>query len=211
MVEQPTADCAAAVLASSPTPTHHPLQGWGNNEKQWYTDLPQNLRVDSGNLVLSAVWDPSAAAIRDQPLTSARIRTFGKHSFGPSPTHPLVKIEARIKLPSGLGLWPAFWMLPADDATASCSGCGRHGVWAASGEIDIMEVANDATQVCNCCQRCVVAFVSVPLLRCLLFCVVLRCRHPSYKLGNLVLGRGGGDGGGRGVLMPSACLTQSAH
>ena len=42
-----------------------------------------------------------------------------------------------------MGYWPAFWMLPSDGANMGCSGCGRHGVWAASGEIDIMELAND--------------------------------------------------------------------
>lgn len=51
-----------------------------------------------------------------------------------------VRIEARIKVPRGQGFWPAFWMLPYDGANAGCSGCGRHGVWAASGEIDIMQV-----------------------------------------------------------------------
>lgn len=49
-----------------------------------------------------------------------------------------VRIEARIKVPRGLGIWPAFWLLPADGANMGCSGCGRHGVWAASGEIDVM-------------------------------------------------------------------------
>lgn len=42
-----------------------------------------------------------------------------------------------------MGYWPAFWLLPADGANMGCSGCGRHGVWAASGEIDVMELAND--------------------------------------------------------------------
>jgi beta-glucanase (GH16 family) len=51
-------------------------------------------------------------------------------------------VEARIKLPGGLGLWPAFWMLPSDGSIAGCSGCGRHGGWPSSGEIDIMEAAN---------------------------------------------------------------------
>jgi beta-glucanase (GH16 family) len=123
------------------------LQGWGNNERQWYTDLPSNLRVEGGNLVLQAMLDPTARAIRDQPYTSARVRTFGKYAVRPSSAAPVIKVEARIKVPFGLGLWSAFWMLPEDDASQACSGCGRHGVWAASGEMDIMETANEARMV----------------------------------------------------------------
>lgn len=51
----------------------------------------------------------------------------------------MVRIEARIKLSSGKGLWPAFWMLPEEGARPDCSGCGKYGEWPASGEIDIME------------------------------------------------------------------------
>lgn len=48
---------------------------------------------------------------------------------------------------AGLGTWPAFWLLADDGAYAACSGCGRYGEWASSGEIDIMETANNASRV----------------------------------------------------------------
>jgi beta-glucanase (GH16 family) len=92
--------------------------------------------------VLEAVHDPSATTVPGKYYTSARVRTLGKYSIGPSGPNPVIKVEARIKLPGGLGLWPAFWMLPSDGSIAGCSGCGRHGGWPSSGEIDIMEAAN---------------------------------------------------------------------
>ena len=63
-------------------------------------------------------------------FTSARLSTYGKFSIAPSDKFSTVRIEARISLTPGLGLWPAFWMLPLDK---------RYGEWPASGEIDIME------------------------------------------------------------------------
>jgi beta-glucanase (GH16 family) len=123
------------------------LQGWGNNEQQWYTDLPCNPRVEDSNLVLQAVLDPAAEAVPGRPYTSAKVRTHGRFAVGPSPEHPEVKVEARIKVPAGLGLWPAFWMLPEDGASPYCSGQGQHGGWAASGEVDVMETGNDARMV----------------------------------------------------------------
>ena len=44
-------------------------------------------------------------------------------------------------------MWPAFWMLPSEGSTPQCSGCGKYGGWAASGEIDIMEAPNEASKV----------------------------------------------------------------
>lgn len=74
-------------------------------------------------------------------FTSARIRSYGKFSISPQKDgYGAVKIEARIKLKCGKGMWPAFWMLPETGSTPDCSGCGRYGVWPASGEIDIMEM-----------------------------------------------------------------------
>src|SRR5438045_782633 len=74
--------------------------GWGNAELETYTDDPENAHLDGeGNLVIRA--------LRSAPgdYTSARLKTQGKFdlTYG--------RIEARIKLPYGQGIWPAFWML----------------------------------------------------------------------------------------------------
>lgn len=95
--------------------------GWGNNEKELYTNNSKNVYLKDGLLNITALKDTGDEAY---PYSSARIKTTGKFSkkYG--------KIEARIKLPEGKGIWPAFWMLPEDSV---------YGSWAASGEIDIME------------------------------------------------------------------------
>jgi beta-glucanase (GH16 family) len=94
--------------------------GWGNQELQAYTDLPQNVRVENGMLVIEAREEPELVGARNH--SSARIKTQGLHSW------QYGRIEARIKLPYGQGIWPAFWML----------GDNMRG-WPASGEIDILE------------------------------------------------------------------------
>lgn len=95
--------------------------GWGNNESQYYTDNPKNVKVENGELVITA----RKESMRGMKYTSARIWSKNKVDvkYG--------RIEARIKMAEGNGLWPAFWMLPTDNV---------YGVWAASGEIDIMEM-----------------------------------------------------------------------
>src|SRR5580692_4480799 len=93
--------------------------GWGNQELETYTDSRENSFLDGkGHLVIRAL------RISDGKYTSARLKTGGKFStqYG--------RIEARIKLPRGQGIWPAFWMLGADVGETP---------WPASGEIDIME------------------------------------------------------------------------
>ncbi|MDR1563857.1 MAG: family 16 glycosylhydrolase [Oscillospiraceae bacterium] len=97
--------------------------GWGNNELEYYTDRQENLAVTGGNLVITA----RNEAYGGMNYTSARIKTQGKKSF------TYGKIEASIKLPTGQGLWPAFWTLGE-----SIAGEG----WPACGEIDIMERVN---------------------------------------------------------------------
>lgn len=100
--------------------------GWGNHELQSYTASTRNSFLDGkGLLILRA--EPSAEAgpcwnSKPCAYTSARIQSQGKVSFSNG------KIEARIKVPSGQGLWPAFWSLGADPLP-----------WPAAGEIDIME------------------------------------------------------------------------
>lgn len=100
--------------------------GWGNNEKQYYTDSPNNIILSDGMLVLRALEEEVSDEFGTYQFTSGKLVTndlFSK-KYG--------KFEAKMKLPAGQGLWPAFWMMPDDDV---------YGGWAASGEIDIMEAA----------------------------------------------------------------------
>jgi len=99
--------------------------GWGNNELEYYTARGQNASVHDGNLVITAVKEKYTGpdgVTRD--YTSARLKTLGKfaQAYG--------RFEARIKIPRGQGIWPAFWMLGNDIDKAG---------WPTCGEIDIME------------------------------------------------------------------------
>lgn len=102
------------------------LCGWGNNELQYYRS--QNVAVSGGNLVITA----RAESFGGASFTSGKIHTRDKRSF------LYGRIEMRAKIPTGGGMWPAFWMMPQDNV---------YGGWAASGEIDIMESANATTSV----------------------------------------------------------------
>lgn len=105
------------------------VSGWGNNELEYYTDRPANVRVEDGQLVITARKEaftgPAGGTPQTFGWTSGRIRTAGKFSrtYG--------KFEIRAKFPTGKGLWPAIWMLPEDPSP--------YASWAASGEIDIAE------------------------------------------------------------------------
>lgn len=94
--------------------------GWGNNELEYYTNDPKNVKEQDGKLVITA----RKEAMGGKPYTSTRIKTNGLYSkmYG--------KFEIRAKAPAGKGLWPAIWMLPENYV---------YGNWAASGELDIME------------------------------------------------------------------------
>lgn len=94
--------------------------GWGNNELQYYTNRTENARIESGSLVIEA----RAENFGGRNYTSARLLTKGKHSW------TYGRIEARIKIPRGQGIWPAFWMLGTNIDAVSWPNCG---------EIDIME------------------------------------------------------------------------
>ena len=91
--------------------------GWGNNEKQYYTSRPENIRVQNGMLEIEA----RKEQYENNEYTSARIMSKNKKTF------TYGKMEARIKFPGGGGTWPAFWMM------------GNTGGWPNCGEIDIIE------------------------------------------------------------------------
>ena len=99
--------------------------GWGNSELQYYTTRRANVRQEKGNLVIEAMKEKFIGPDGVQRnYTSARLKSDGEFSqqYG--------RFEARIRIPSGRGVWSAFWTLGADfDKTG----------WPACGEIDIME------------------------------------------------------------------------
>jgi beta-glucanase (GH16 family) len=114
---------------SAPDPAKWTLisggNGWGNKELEYYTARPQNVHVEDGNLVITALKeDYTGADGVARGFTSARMQTMGKfdQAYG--------RFEARIKIPEGQGIWPAFWMLGANLDEAH---------WPGAGEIDIME------------------------------------------------------------------------
>ncbi|HXN53534.1 MAG TPA: glycoside hydrolase family 16 protein [Candidatus Acidoferrum sp.] len=99
--------------------------GWGNHELEFYTNRVENARIEDGNLVITARQEayagPDGAKFN---YTSARLKTQGLFSqaYG--------RFEARIKLPAGQGMWPAFWTLGENFGFVG---------WPKCGEIDIME------------------------------------------------------------------------
>ncbi|HEU4994281.1 MAG TPA: glycoside hydrolase family 16 protein [Gemmatimonadaceae bacterium] len=103
--------------------------GFGNAERQFYTTRPENVALDgNGHLVITAVAEPASSTYQcwygKCLYSSARLKTQGLF------TRTYGRIEARIKLPRGQGIWPAFWMLGSDIGVVG---------WPQSGEIDIME------------------------------------------------------------------------
>ena len=96
--------------------------GWGNAELEFYTDRRDNMRVEAGQLIIEARREKTGG--RD--YTSARLKT--RVAAGRAWRYG--RIEARIQIPRGQGVWPAFWLLGDN--------CARVG-WPGCGEIDIME------------------------------------------------------------------------
>ncbi len=95
--------------------------GWGNNELQNYTNRPENVALDgTGNLAITS----RRESFGGRSFTSARLKTKGIFSqkYG--------RFEARMKMPWGPGIWPAFWMLGDNIDQVN---------WPQCGEIDIME------------------------------------------------------------------------
>ena len=102
--------------------------GWGNNEWEYYTDRKENAYIKDGILHIRA----NKEDYKGSKYTSARMITKGKFNF----TYGTV--EARIALPVGKGIWPAFWMLGENIDAVS---------WPACGEIDIIEAVNSESVV----------------------------------------------------------------
>lgn len=99
--------------------------GWGNNEAQYYTDAEDNVKVEDGNLIITAKREAESGF----NFTSARITTKDKFEF------TYGRVELRAKLPSGGGTWAAMWMLGAE---------WPEETWPGVGEMDILEfVGND--------------------------------------------------------------------
>ena len=97
-----------------------------NDEWQRYTNSPKNAYVEDGNLVIKAIHESEDHGMNQ--YTSARLNTAGKQTW------KYGKIAARIKLPKGQGIWPAFWMLGAN-----INENGGDTPWPQCGEIDILE------------------------------------------------------------------------
>lgn len=118
------------------------LCGWGNGEKQYYTNRTDNVKVENGVLKIIAKKENHKGA----EYTSAKLLTKGKFDF------TYGRVDVRAKLPSGSGTWPAIWMLGANIDTVE---------WPLSGEIDIMEhwghnpsVISSATHTLSCSGGC---------------------------------------------------------
>jgi beta-glucanase (GH16 family) len=99
--------------------------GFGNREQEYYTDRSTNVHQQNGSLEIVARRESYTGSDGvTKPYTSGRIESRGHFQF------QYGRAEARIKIPKGQGIWPAFWMLGSDFVTAGWPGCG---------EIDIME------------------------------------------------------------------------
>lgn len=109
--------------------SHTWIEGWGNEELQYYTREPENVSVKDSLLTIRAVKEP----LHGCGYTSARLKTRAKDGTALF-AKTYGRFEFRAKVPWGKGLWPALWMLPQDD---------RYGGWAASGEIDLMEIVGE--------------------------------------------------------------------
>ena len=107
--------------------------GWGNNELEYYTDRRENSYVADGSLHIRALKEDFGG----RAYTSARMLSKGKFDF----TYGYV--EARLKLPRGSGIWPAFWMLGQNIDQVS---------WPACGELDIIEAINDEGRIYSTCH-----------------------------------------------------------
>jgi len=109
------------VIDSTMWTLHVDDKGGGNAELQYYTDREANAKIVDSVLVITALEEQYLT----REYTSAKLdsKHKGDWKYG--------RYEARIKLPEGQGMWPAFWMMPTE---------AKYGTWPNSGEIDIMEL-----------------------------------------------------------------------
>lgn len=105
--------------------------GWTNHELQEYTENDENIFVRDGHLVLKAVKTTDENG-KDY-YTSGKVNSQNKQDF------LYGKVVTRAKVPEGKGLWPAIWMMPQVEE--------HYGQWPKCGEIDIMEVLGDQTEL----------------------------------------------------------------
>jgi beta-glucanase (GH16 family) len=99
--------------------------GWGNQELQSYTSRRQNVQIEGGNLVITARQEKYTGAdgiARNYTSTRLKTQSLFSQAYG--------RFEARIRIPTGQGIWPAFWMLGSNLSSVD---------WPKCGEIDIME------------------------------------------------------------------------
>ena len=113
---------------------HAWVPGWGNEELQYYTADPANVFVQDSMLHIRAIKE----SLHGCGYTSARLKTRRRDGTALF-SQRYGKFEFRAKVPHGKGMWPALWMLPQDDA---------YGGWAASGEIDVMEIVGEQPTEC---------------------------------------------------------------
>ncbi len=97
--------------------------GFGNNEMQWYSNKPDNARIEDGKLVITTLKQKT----NGWPYTSAKLTSRQSWTYG--------RFEARAKLPVGVGSWPAIWMLPLYNPDVPAA----QQSWPDTGELDLME------------------------------------------------------------------------
>ena len=105
------------------------LPGWGNYELQYYQADNASIQEVDGESAL--VIEARQESVGSSDYTSSRMRSINKFDF------QYGRVEIRAKAAPGDGMWSAIWMLPSNSP---------YGVWAASGEVDIMEVVNAGTE-----------------------------------------------------------------
>jgi beta-glucanase (GH16 family) len=98
------------------------VSGWGNSESEYYTNRPENAKIENGKLIITALLENYGGF----QYTSARLQTKNKGHW------KYGRIEMMAKLPRGKGTWPAFWMMPQQQTYGT-------NLWPDNGEIDIME------------------------------------------------------------------------